>query len=75
SAGVPLRLAHRGPYQAGPVFDLLQREAVTGVEEVSGETGRRLYRRTLRLPYGTGIVAVRERPGRTGTGSGGWLDA
>ncbi|MDN3247066.1 AraC family transcriptional regulator of adaptative response / DNA-3-methyladenine glycosylase II [Streptomyces sp. DSM 42143] len=74
SAGLPLRLAHRGPYQAGPVFDLLQREAVAGVEEVSGPTGRRLYRRTLRLPYGTGIVAVDERPGRPRTGSGGWLD-
>ncbi|MET9354006.1 AlkA N-terminal domain-containing protein [Streptomyces sp. NPDC006617] len=77
SAGVPLRLAHRGPYQPGPVFDLLQREAVAGVEEVSGDPGRRLYRRTLRLPYGTGIVAVQEGPGPsgTGTGSGGWLDA
>ncbi|MEV6880935.1 AlkA N-terminal domain-containing protein [Streptomyces sp. NPDC051135] len=74
SAGVPLRLAHRGPYQPGPVFDLLQREAVAGVEEVSGEDGHRVYRRTLRLPYGTGIVAVREQPGRPGTG-GGWLDA
>ncbi|WP_369180793.1 DNA-3-methyladenine glycosylase 2 family protein [Streptomyces mutabilis] len=74
SAGLPLRLAHRGPYQAGPVFDLLQREAVAGVEEVSGPSGRRLYRRTLRLPYGTGIVAVDERPGRPRTGSGGWLD-
>ncbi|MEJ1197321.1 MULTISPECIES: DNA-3-methyladenine glycosylase 2 family protein [unclassified Streptomyces] len=74
SAGIPLRLAHRGPYQAGPVFDLLQREAVAGVEEVSGVPGRRLYRRTLRLPYGTGIVAVDERPGLPGTG-GGWLDA
>ncbi|CAL9620155.1 putative bifunctional transcriptional activator_DNA repair enzyme AlkA [Streptomyces sp. enrichment culture] len=82
SAGVPLRLAHRGPYQHGPVFDLLQREAVAGVEEVSGETGRRVYRRTLRLPYGTGIVAVQERPGRRpggpggpGSGGGGWLEA
>ncbi|MFJ7230806.1 bifunctional transcriptional activator/DNA repair enzyme AdaA [Streptomyces tendae] len=78
SAGVPLRLAHRGPYQPGPVFDLLQREAVAGVEEVSGATGRRVYRRTLRLPYGTGIVAVQERPGgpdRRGAGSGGWLEA
>ncbi|MFG3246515.1 DNA-3-methyladenine glycosylase 2 family protein [Streptomyces sp. NPDC048187] len=74
SAGVPLRLAHRGPYQPGPVFDLLQREAVAGVEEVSGEDGHRVYRRTLRLPYGTGIVAVQERPGRPGT-DGGWLDA
>ncbi|MFC9464226.1 DNA-3-methyladenine glycosylase 2 family protein [Streptomyces coelicoflavus] len=81
TAGVPLRLAHRGPYQPGPVFDLLQREAVAGVEEVSGESGRRVYRRTLRLPYGTGIVAVQERTGRTGpagrpgTGTGGWLEA
>nr|WP_226025298.1 AlkA N-terminal domain-containing protein [Streptomyces hyderabadensis] len=81
SAGVPLRLAHRGPYQHGSVFDLLQREAVAGVEEVSGERGRRVYRRTLRLPYGTGIVAVQERPGRPGgpggpgTGGGGWLEA
>ncbi len=74
SAGIPLRLAHRGPYLAGPVFDLLQREAVTGVEEVTGPPGRRLYRRTLRLPYGTGIVAVHERTGRAGSG-GGWLDA
>ncbi|MFC8867187.1 AlkA N-terminal domain-containing protein [Streptomyces sp. NPDC057148] len=74
SAGIPLRLAHRGPYRAGPVFDLLQREAVAGIEEVSGSTGRRVYRRTLRLPYGTGIVAVDERPGGTRNG-GGWLDA
>ncbi|MEU9215957.1 AlkA N-terminal domain-containing protein [Streptomyces sp. NPDC048376] len=79
SAGVPLRLAHRGPYQPGPVFDLLRREAVAGVEEVSGERDRRIYRRTLRLPYGTGIVAVQERPGppgtSTSTGNGGWLEA
>ncbi|MFE0208655.1 DNA-3-methyladenine glycosylase 2 family protein [Streptomyces sp. NPDC058985] len=74
SAGVPLRLAHRGPYQAGPVFDLLQREALAGVEEVSGPPGRRRYRRTLRLPYSTGIVAVEERTGVQGNG-GGWLDA
>jgi AraC family transcriptional regulator of adaptative response / DNA-3-methyladenine glycosylase II len=78
-AGIPLRLAHRGPYQAGPLFDLLQHEAVPGIEEVSGPPGARTYRRTLRLPYGTGIVAVGERPGtaRTGPGAhpGGWLDA
>ncbi|MDN0200615.1 DNA-3-methyladenine glycosylase 2 family protein [Streptomyces sp. S.PNR 29] len=75
SAGIPLRLAHRGPYQAGPVFDLLQREAVAGVEEVSGPPGRRTYRRTLRLPYGTGIVAVDERPGTPRPRGGGWLQA
>ncbi|WP_223125154.1 DNA-3-methyladenine glycosylase 2 family protein [Streptomyces sp. TRM68367] len=79
SAGIPLRLAYRGPYPAGPVFDLLAREAVPGVEEVSGPPGARTYRRTLRLPYGTGIVAVEEKPGapRTASGAhpGGWLDA
>jgi AraC family transcriptional regulator of adaptative response / DNA-3-methyladenine glycosylase II len=78
-AGIPLRLAHRGPYQPGPVFDLLEREAVPGVEEVTGPRGRRVFRRTLRLPYGTGIVAVDERPGtsRPGGGAhpGGWLQA
>jgi hypothetical protein len=61
------------------VFDLLQRETVAGVEEVGGPAGRRTYRRTLRLPYGTGIVAVDERAGNPGGASavhpGGWLDA
>ncbi|WP_328430380.1 DNA-3-methyladenine glycosylase 2 family protein [Streptomyces sp. NBC_00443] len=63
TAGIPLRLAYRGTYQAGLVFDLLEREAVPGVEDVSGPAGRRTYRRTLRLPHGTGIVAVQERMG------------
>lgn len=79
AAGIPLRLAHRGPYRTGPVFDLLEREAVAGVEEVSGPVGGRTYRRTLRLPHGTGIVAVDERPGTPGRAGalhpGGWLDA
>ncbi|WP_329414885.1 helix-turn-helix domain-containing protein [Streptomyces sp. NBC_00704] len=79
TAGIPLRLAHRGPYHARAVFDLLQREALAGVEEVSGAAGRRTYRRTLRLPYGTGIVAVDERAGDPGRASavnpGGWLAA
>lgn len=79
TAGIPLRLAHRGPYQAGAVFDLLADEAVDGVEEVSGGRGRRTYRRTLRLPHGSGIVAVAERTGtvRSASGAhpGGWLDA
>ena len=79
TAGIPLRLAHRGPYRSDAVFDLLESEAVPGVEEVSGAPGRRTYRRTLRLPHGTGIVAVDERTGTTRTTSGahpgGWLDA
>ncbi|QKW11243.1 hypothetical protein HUT18_29945 [Streptomyces sp. NA04227] len=79
AAGIPLRLAHRGPYQAAPVFDLLAREALPGIEEVTGDHGARTYRRTLRLPHGTGIVAVAERTGTSaGTGAahpGGWLEA
>ncbi|MEV6168734.1 AlkA N-terminal domain-containing protein [Streptomyces sp. NPDC051954] len=75
TAGVPLRLAHRGPYQAEAVFDRLADEAVPGVEDIGGPRGRRTYRRTLRLPYGTGIVAVEERPGLPHPGPGGWLDA
>ncbi|MFB7214785.1 bifunctional transcriptional activator/DNA repair enzyme AdaA, partial [Streptomyces sp. NPDC056255] len=69
TAGIPLRLAHRGPYAAREVFDLLAGETVARIEEVSGTAGARLYRRTLRLPYGTGIVAVDERS------AGAWLDA
>ncbi|TXS21452.1 helix-turn-helix domain-containing protein [Streptomyces sp. ms191] len=69
AAGVPLRLAYRGPYAAREVFDLLAAEALPQVEEVLGETGARTYRRTLRLPYGTGIVSVDERR------SGPWLEA
>ncbi|MFI8324922.1 AlkA N-terminal domain-containing protein [Streptomyces sp. NPDC085529] len=69
AAGVPLRLAYRGPYAAREVFDLLAAEALPGVEEVTGPPGDRTYRRTLRLPYGPGVVAVGERaPGR-------WLEA
>jgi AraC family transcriptional regulator, regulatory protein of adaptative response / DNA-3-methyladenine glycosylase II len=69
---VPLRLAHRGPYLAGPVLDLLDRHALPGAEEVTGAAGSRTYRRTLRLPHGTAIVEVDE-PGRRAR-EGGWLE-
>ncbi|WP_309505237.1 AlkA N-terminal domain-containing protein [Streptomyces sp. KM273126] len=76
STGIPLRLAHRGPYQAAAVFDLLADEAVAGVEDMIGPRGRRTYWRTLRLPHGHGFVAVDERPGGGAqAGRGGWLDA
>ncbi|MFI6644977.1 DNA-3-methyladenine glycosylase 2 family protein [Streptomyces sp. NPDC050504] len=70
ASGVPLRLAYRGPYAAREVFDLLAAEALPGIEEVAGGPGARTYRRTLRLPYGSGLAAVDERA----TG-GSWLDA
>ncbi|MDP5317163.1 DNA-3-methyladenine glycosylase 2 family protein [Streptomyces poriferorum] len=69
TTGIPLRLAHRGPYAAREVFDLLAGETVARIEEVSGEPGARTYRRTLRLPHGTGIAAVDERS------AGSWLEA
>jgi AraC family transcriptional regulator of adaptative response / DNA-3-methyladenine glycosylase II len=72
AGGVPLRLAFRGPYAARQIFDFLQRRAIQGVEEVLGETGTRTYRRTLELPYGTGVAETDERTGSSGTGSG-WL--
>ncbi|MEI7032646.1 DNA-3-methyladenine glycosylase 2 family protein [Streptomyces pratensis] len=67
--GIPLRLAHRGPYAAAAMFDLLGGEAVARVEEMAGPAGRRTYRRTLRLPYGAGLVAVEE------ASPGPWLEA
>ncbi|QFR03083.1 helix-turn-helix domain-containing protein [Streptomyces phaeolivaceus] len=77
TAGIPLRLAYRGPYQSTALFDVLAAETVTGIEETTGGRGRRTYRRTLRLPYGTAVAEVDERPGggRRGPTAGGWLDA
>ncbi|MGP3986971.1 AlkA N-terminal domain-containing protein [Streptomyces sp. 3N207] len=70
-AGVPLRLAYRGEYAAGQVFGFLERRVIPGVEEVLGTPGSRTYRRTLNLPYGTGIAEVDECPARSGHG---WLE-
>ncbi|MFK0293712.1 bifunctional transcriptional activator/DNA repair enzyme AdaA [Streptomyces sp. NPDC090442] len=65
---LPLRLAFRGPYAARQIFDYLALRTLAGIEEVTGEPGRRTYRRTLRLPNGTGIAEVDEATGD------GWLD-
>ncbi|WP_185994116.1 DNA-3-methyladenine glycosylase 2 family protein [Streptomyces benahoarensis] len=86
--GIPLRLAHRGPYAAAEIFDVLAAGAVPGVEETVGPRGRRTYRRTLRLSYGTAIAEVdeatggaarrRPRAGESGPerapDGGGWLE-
>ncbi|GAA3239385.1 AlkA N-terminal domain-containing protein [Actinocorallia longicatena] len=69
AAGVPLRLPYRRPYAAGEIFDFLGRRALPGVEEITGERGARIYRRTLRLPHGPGFAAVHEEHGDRG-----WLD-
>ncbi|MBB5940362.1 DNA-3-methyladenine glycosylase 2 family protein [Streptomyces zagrosensis] len=67
--GIPLRLAYRGVYAGRELFDYLQSRQIAGVEEVTGETGARLYRRTLRLPGGGGIAEVRESAADRG-----WLE-
>ncbi|MFF4603353.1 AlkA N-terminal domain-containing protein [Streptomyces sp. NPDC001339] len=63
TGALPLRLAYRGPYARTEIFDHLQRQAVPGVEEMTGDRGARTYRRTLRLPHGPGVIEVDECPG------------
>ncbi|QHC32201.1 AlkA N-terminal domain-containing protein [Streptomyces sp. HF10] len=53
-----LRLPFRAPLNPGNLFGHLAATAVPGVEEWRNGA----YRRTLRLPYGHGIVALGPRP-------------
>ncbi|MDX3073715.1 AlkA N-terminal domain-containing protein [Streptomyces sp. MI02-7b] len=70
AAGIPLRLAYRGAYDTGQVFDHLERRALQGIEEVTGPPGGRTYRRTLRLPGGHAVAEVAETAGKGGR----WLE-
>lgn len=56
---ISLRLTFRRPFEPGNVFGHLAATAVPGVEEWRDGA----YRRTLRLPYGPGFVALAPRPG------------
>ena len=67
--GIPLRLAYREPYDSEHIFDFIGARAIPGVEEMLGERGHRVYRRTLSFEHGPGIVEVRER-----SAAGAWLD-
>jgi AraC family transcriptional regulator of adaptative response / DNA-3-methyladenine glycosylase II len=53
-AAVTLRLPYRAPFDGDALVRFLERRAVPGVEEVAD--GR--YRRSLRLPFGAGIVEL-----------------
>ena len=55
---VELRLPYRAPCDVAGLVRFFAARAVPGVEEVSGD----VYRRSVRLPGGPGVVAV--RPGR-----------
>jgi AraC family transcriptional regulator of adaptative response / DNA-3-methyladenine glycosylase II len=57
AAGATLRLALVPPYPATTVLDWLAARAVPGVEERAGP----VFRRTLRLAGGTGIVTLEPR--------------
>ncbi|MFI5618992.1 AlkA N-terminal domain-containing protein [Streptomyces sp. NPDC051567] len=57
-----LRLPYRAPLNPDNLFGHLAATAVPGVEEWRDGA----YRRTLRLPYGTGIVALTPQPGHIG---------
>ncbi|MEV5872882.1 AlkA N-terminal domain-containing protein [Streptomyces sp. NPDC052101] len=56
--GLSLRLPFRAPLNPSNLFGHLAATAVPGVEEWREGT----YRRTLRLPYGHGIVSLAPRP-------------
>ena len=68
-SGISLRLAYREPYAREQIFDFIGARAIPGVEEMLGERGDRVYRRTLRFEHGPGIAEVRER-----ANGGAWLD-
>lgn len=62
SGTLSLRLPYRTPLCPDNLFGHLAATAVPGVEEWRGGA----YRRTLRLPYGHGIVALRPEAGHIG---------
>ncbi len=59
SGALSLRLPYRSPLDAQGLIAFLGLRAAPGVEEVSADT----YRRSLRLPHGTGTVELRPGDG------------
>lgn len=62
AATLTLRLAYRQPCDIPSTIAFLAARAVHGVEEVRGDT----YRRSLRLPHGSGIAELTPFPGGAG---------
>ena len=56
---ITLRLPYRAPLDIDGLFAFLARRAVPGVEELSGG----VYRRSLGLPHGGGVVELAPGPG------------
>ncbi|MEY9925544.1 AraC family transcriptional regulator of adaptative response / DNA-3-methyladenine glycosylase II [Catenulispora sp. GP43] len=58
-----LRLTYRTPFDFGALLGWFGNRAVPGVDEVVGSGAGAVYRRALRLPYGTGQVELRDDQG------------
>ncbi|HKO26686.1 MAG TPA: AlkA N-terminal domain-containing protein [Solirubrobacteraceae bacterium] len=58
ASNLRLKLAFRRPLCPENLFGHLAATAIPGVEEIRGRT----YRRALRLPFGTGVVALTPEP-------------
>ena len=56
---IELRLACRRPFDGAALIHSLRLHSVAGVEDVGADGDLGVYRRTLRLPHGTGTIALR----------------
>lgn len=56
---IELRLAHREPFDGPALLEFLAARAIAGVEEVVDGS----YRRSLRLPFGAGVVQLTPKHG------------
>ncbi len=56
---IDLRLACRAPFDGRALVHSLRLHAVAGVEDIGEDGDPAVYRRTLRLPRGTGTVTLR----------------
>jgi AraC family transcriptional regulator, regulatory protein of adaptative response / DNA-3-methyladenine glycosylase II len=59
AGGIALRLPYRAPFDAGGLLEFLALRVVPGVEEVDGG----VYRRSVRLAHGAGVVELELEPG------------
>src|SRR3954453_418059 len=57
-AGLVRHLSYEAPLDAGALLEFFGRRAVPGVEELDGD----VYRRSLRLAHGNGVVELRALP-------------
>ena len=59
---IELRLACRAPFDGQALVHFLRLHAVAGIEDVGADGDPDVYRRTLRLPHGGGLLALSPDP-------------